>query len=172
MGRFSRFIVESGKRGGADQVERAPRQPWLDDIGDVEAARAAAFPRADDAASLVDNGNHLAWVLGDLLESLLHALLECAAVFRARNECVVGELHQTFAAECLGTATLENTLRQSLDNGGFAHTGLADQDKGFFTLYEDFDCGLDLGRAPAHRVKRALTRKFGEVARIDRTRVC
>ena len=57
-----------------------------------------------DGVHLVDEEDHLALVLGDLLQHLLHPLLELATVLRAGHHGIDVQLHQALVAQRLGTS--------------------------------------------------------------------
>ena len=69
------------ERGRADHAQLAAGEHRLDHVAGVH--RAFGRAGADDRVHLVDEGDHLALGVGDLLEHCLEALLELAAVLRA-----------------------------------------------------------------------------------------
>ncbi len=115
------------QRRGADQVEFTARHHRFEHVGHVQPAFATALAGTDDGVHLVDEQNQLALVLGHLLQHLLHALLELAAIFGAGHHGVDVEFHQALVAQGLGHFTRHHALRQPFDDGGLAHTRLADQ---------------------------------------------
>src|SRR4029078_10322571 len=70
-------------RRRADGRQPAPRKGRLEDRRRVD--RALGGTRADEVVELVDEQDDVA-ALGDLLHHLLQALLELAAVLRARDQ--------------------------------------------------------------------------------------
>src|SRR5439155_3160741 len=71
------------ERRRADRLQLAAREGRLEDGGGVD--RALRGTRADEIVELVDEQDDVA-ALGDLLHHLLEALLELAAVLRARDQ--------------------------------------------------------------------------------------
>ncbi len=153
------------ERGGADQVQLAARHHRLEDVGHVQPAFATALTGTDDGVHLVDEQNQLApMVLGDLLQHLLHALLELAAILGAGHHGVDIEFHQALVAQGLGHFTGHHALRQPLDDGGLAHARLADQHRVVLLAPgQHLDGGLDLLRTADHRVELAVMRHLGQV---------
>jgi hypothetical protein len=84
---------------------------------------------------LVDEQDDVA-ALGDLLHHLLEALLELAAVLRARDEGGEVERVDLLALEQLGHVGVRDALGQALDHGGLADAGLADEHGLFFVRRE------------------------------------
>src|SRR5213076_642980 len=80
----------------------------------------------DERMELVDEQHDVAARL-DLLEHLLEALLEVTAVPRAGDERAEVERVDLLALERLGDLALHDRLRQTLDDGGLADAGVADQ---------------------------------------------
>ena len=72
------------ERGGADRAQLAAGEHRLEQVGGVD--RALGGAGADDRVQLVDEQDHLAAGLGDLLEDGLEPLLELAAVLGAGDE--------------------------------------------------------------------------------------
>ena len=93
----------------------------------------------------------------DLVEDLLEALLELAAILGAGHQGADVEREQALAPQGLGHLVGDDALGQTLDNGRLADAGLADQ--GGVVLQaaaQDLDHALDL-RGPAdHGVDLAL----------------
>src|SRR5437870_3394009 len=71
------------ERRRADRLQLAAGERRLQDRGGVD--RALGGARSDEVVQLVDEQDDVA-ALGDLLHHLLQALLELAAVLRARDE--------------------------------------------------------------------------------------
>ncbi len=155
------------QRRGADQVEFTARHHRFEYVGHVQPAFATALAGTDDGVHLVDEQNQLALVLGHLLQHLLHALLELAAIFGAGHHGVDVEFHQALVAQGLGHFTRHHALRQPFDDGGLAHTRLADQHRVVLLAPgQHLDGGFDLLRAADHRVELAVARHLGQVARV------
>ncbi len=63
----------------------------------------------------------------DFLHHGLEPFFKLAAIFRARHQRAHIQHQQRLVEQGLGDITVNDTLRQTLGNGGLAHTGLADQ---------------------------------------------
>ena len=150
------------ERRRADRLELAARQRRLEDRGGVD--RALGGARADEVVELVDEQDDVA-ALGDLLHHLLQALLELAAVLRARDQRGQVERVDLLALQELGDVPARDPRGQALDDGGLADAGLADQ-HGVVLLpaREDLHDALDLGLAADDGVELALRRLLGQVA--------
>src|SRR6201995_4104901 len=120
--------------------------------------------RADEVVQLVDEQDDVA-ALGDLLHHLLQALLELAAVLGARDQRRQVERGDLLVLEQLRHVAVGDALGQTLDHGGLAHAGLADEDGVVLGApREDLHDPLDLGLTPDHRVELAVGGQLGEVA--------
>ena len=150
------------ERRRADRLQLAAGQRRLQDRGRVD--RALGRARADEVVQLVDEKDDVA-ALGDLLHHLLEALLELAAVLRARDQRGQVERVDLLVLEQLGDVAVRDALREALDDGGLADAGLADQHRVVLrAARQDLHHALDLGLAADDRVELALGGELGEVA--------
>src|SRR5205823_3088364 len=150
------------ERGRADRLQLAAGERRLQDRGGVD--RALGGTRADEVVELVDEQNDVA-ALGDLLHHLLQALLELAAVLRARDQRREVERVDLLALEDLGHLAGRDPLGEPLDDGGLADAGLADQHRVVLRpARQDLHHALDLRLPPDDRVELALGRLLGQVA--------
>ena len=102
--------------------------------------------------------------LGDLLEHRLHALLEVAAVLRAREHGGDVERHQLLAGQRGGDISRDDALGQSLGDRGLADAGLADQDGVVLgPAGQDLHHAPDLVVAADHGVQPAPAGPLGEI---------
>lgn len=149
----------------ADQAELAARQRWLEHIGDVETALAPALPGPDDRVQLVHEQDQRVLLRGDLLDQLLRALLEFAAVLRSRNHRVDIHFDEPLVAQDLRHVAVDDPLCQSFHDGCLADARLTDQ-HGIVLLApgKHLDRALDFLCAPQHRIELALARQGGEIA--------
>src|SRR5215211_1937316 len=108
------------ERGGADGLQLASRQGGLEDARGVD--RALGGARTDEVVELVDEQNDVA-ALGDLLHHLLQALLELAAVLRARDQRGQVERVDLLVLEQLRHVAVGDALGEALDDGGLADAG-------------------------------------------------
>ena len=149
------------ERRRADRLQLAAGERRLEDRRCVD--RALGRAGADEIVELVDEQDDVA-ALGDLLHHLLQALLELAAVLRARHE-----RGQVERVDLLVLQELRNLVRgdpggEALDDGGLADAGLADQHRVVLrAAREDLHHALDLRLAPDDRVELALGGELREV---------
>ena len=149
-------------RGGADRLQLTAREHGLEDAGGVD--RALGGAGADQRVQLVDEQHDVAAGL-DLLQHLLQALLEVAAVARTGHERTQVERVDLLALERLGNLAPDDVLGEALDDGGLADAGLADQHRVVLgAAAQHLHDALDLLLAPDHRVELAVARELGEVA--------
>ena len=148
-------------RGGADHLDFAARQGRLQNGGRVD--RAFGGTRADDGMHLVDEQDDVAF-LDDLLDHLLQALFEFAAVLRARHQGGHVERHQALAADDVGNLVGHDQLRQALGDGGLTDARLADQQRiVLLAARKHLHDALDFGSAADHGIELAVARLGGEV---------
>ena len=151
------------ERGRTDHAQLAAREHRLDHVAGVD--RAFGTAGADDRVQLVDEGDHFAVAVDDLLEDGLHAILELAAVLRARDHRADVERDQPLVAQPFGDVALDDAPRQPLGDRGLAHAGLTDEHRVVLgTAREHLDDAADLVVASDHRIELALARVLGEVA--------
>jgi hypothetical protein len=112
------------ERGGADGLQLAAGQHRLEDAGGVDGALGGAGTH--EGVELVDEQDDVAAGL-DLLEHLLEALLEVAAVAGAADERTEVERVELLVVQRLGHVVGHDLLGQALDDGGLADAGLADE---------------------------------------------
>src|SRR5207302_9959402 len=150
------------ERGGADALDLAARQRGVEDVGGID--RALGGAGADQGVELVDEEHHLA-TRANLIEDLLQAFLELAAVLGSGDQRAHVERQDSLATERLGDIAEHDLLRQALSDGGLADARLADQRRVVLRpAGQDLDHSLDLGLAADHRVERVLRGQVGEVA--------
>ena len=112
------------ERRGADNLQFAAGHHGLEQRRRIQGAFGGA--RADERVDLVDEEHDVAPGV-DLLEDLLHAILEIAAVARARDERPHVEGVQLLVFQRLRHVAGGDGLRKPFDDGGLADAGLADQ---------------------------------------------
>src|ERR1017187_439271 len=149
-------------RGRANHLQLAARERGLDDIAGVH--RAFRGTGADDGVQFIDKKNDVLRAL-DLVHDGLDALLELAAVLRARHHQREVEGHDPLVAQNLGDVALGNFLGQALHDGGLANTRFAEQDGVVFrATAEDLDDTLDLILAAHDRIEFVFAGQLGQVA--------
>ncbi len=119
-------LAEFVERGGADHAQLATGEHRLDHVAGVH--RALSRAGANDGVELVDERDDLTGGVGDLLEHRLEALLELAAVFRTGEHRAEVEGDDALVLQALGHVAVGDAPSQPLHDGGFADTGLADED--------------------------------------------
>ena len=155
------FAVLLGS-GRADDLDLAARKGRLKDRGGVDGPLGRAG--ADHGVNLVDKEDVLLRLL-ELAHDLLHALLELAAILGAGDQRGHVKRPDLLSAQDIRHVARADKLRQPLNDGGFADTGIA-QDKRIvlLTAGEDLHDALNLGVAADHGVEAALGRLLREVA--------
>ena len=124
----------------------------------------SAAPAPDEGVELVDEQDDVA-AGADLLQHLLQALLEVAAVAGPGHQGAEVEGVELLALEGLGDVVGHDPLGQALDDGGLAHAGLADQDRVVLgAAGQDLHDPLDLALPADDRVELALAGQLGQVA--------
>ncbi len=137
-------------RRGADGLQLAARQRGFEYVGRVEAA--LRRPRTDDRVDFVDEDDRVLR-LAQLVEQLLHPLLEFAAELGARDEGRDIEREERLPGDRVGHLARGDAQGQPLDDGALAHARLADQDRVVLLApREDLHHALDLPFAADHGV--------------------
>ena len=150
------------ERRRADRLQLTAGERRLQDRGGVD--RALGGARADEVVELVDEQDDVA-ALGDLLHHLLQALLELAAVLRARDERGEVERVDLLVLEDVGHLVRADARGEALDDGGLADARLADQHRVVLrAAREDLHHALDLGLPADDRVELALGGQLRQVA--------
>ena len=150
------------ERGGADGLQLAAGQHRLEDRRRVDGAFGGAG--ADERVDLVDEQHDVAAGL-DLLEHLLEALLEVAAVAAAGDQRAEVERVQLLVAQRVGDVVADDLLGEALDDRGLADARLADEHRVVLGApAEDLHDPLELAAATDDRVELLLAGELGEVA--------
>ena len=112
------------KGRGADALDLSARQRRFEHVGGVDRALGSAGP--DERVQFVDEEDH---VLGspDLVHDGLDAFLELAAILGSRDHHRQVEDHHATVVEQVGNVLGDDLLRETFDDGGLAHTGLAEE---------------------------------------------
>ena len=148
--------------GGPDGLQLAPGQHGLEDGGGVDGPLGGAGTH--QGVELVDEQDDVA-PGADLLQHLLQALLEVAAVAAAGHQGAEVEGVELLAGEGLGDVVGHDALGQALDDGGLAHAGLPDEDRVVLgAARQHLHDPLDLFLAADDRVELVVAGQRGEVA--------
>jgi hypothetical protein len=95
----------------------------------------------------------------------LQALLELAAELGAGDQRAHVEREHALAAQAFGHFAVDDALRQSFDNRGLAHAGLADQHRIVLgAALQHLDGAADFLVAADHRIELAA---FGTRGQVD-----
>ena len=149
-----------GKGSGADDLDLAPGEGGLEDIGCAHGALGIAG--AHQIVDLVDDQDDVAQLL-DLLNESFHPALELPTELGARHQR--GEVQQIdlLVQQLVGDVPLRDAQGKPLGNSGLAHAGLADEaGVVFLTAIQDLDHPLQLGVAADDTVQLALLGAVGE----------
>ena len=125
------------ERGRADAMQFAARQRRLEQVRSVHRPVRLAGP--DEGMHLVDEQDDAASGGGDLVEHALQALLELAAIFRARDQRAHVEREQLLVADRFRHVAVDDAQSQALDDRRLADAGLANQ-TGLFLVRRDSTC--------------------------------
>ena len=158
------------ERRRADGVKLAPGQHRLQHVRRVH--RPFRRARADHGVQLVDEEDHLALCVGDLLEDGLQTLFELAAVFRSRDEGSHVERDDAFVLQAFRHVAAENPAGEAFDDGRLADARLADEHRIVLgAARQHLDDTADFFIAADDRIQLALLRELGEVAAVPLERL-
>ena len=150
---------------GTDHVQFAACEERLDHVAGVHCALGAAG--ADDGVNLVDEGDHLARCVGDLLEDSLEPLLELAAVLRPGNHRPEVERDEALVLQALGHIAVRDATCETLDDGGLANARFADEHRVVLgATREHLNRATDLVVAADDRIDLAVASALGEVGSV------
>lgn len=161
-GVFFDMLAVFVERGRADAVEFAAGEHGFEEIACVH--RALGLARADDGVEFVDEEEDASVALFDFVEHGFEAFFEFAAVLRAGDKRAHVEREDGFVLQAFGHVAAHDALRESFNDGGFAHAGFADEDGVVFCLAgKDTDGAADLVVAADDGIHFALLRLFHEI---------
>ena len=156
------ILVEGG---GADHAKFAASEHRLEHVAGVH--RTFGRAGADHGVHLVDEGDHLAVRLGDLLEHGLQAFLELTAVLRAGQHRRQVQGDDPLVLEAFGDVAFDDAPGQAFDDRRLADTGFADEDRVVLRApAEDLDGAADLVVAADDGVELALGGDLGQVTAV------
>ena len=143
-------------------MQLAPRQRGFEHIASIHGAIGLA--RAHHGVQFINKNNGLALVLGQFSEYIFQALFKFATVFGARQKRRHIQREHALAFQTIGHFARHNALRQAFNNGGFAHTRLADQHGIVFgAALQHLNGTADFIVAAYHGVELADARALGQV---------
>ncbi len=156
-------LAELVERRRADRAQLAARERRLEDVGGVH--RALGRARADERVDLVDEEDHLALAVGDLLDDGFEPVLELAAVLRAGDQRAHVEREDPLRLQPFGHVALHDADGEALGDGRLADAGLADEHGVVLRPpRKDLEHAADLLVAPDHGVDFAFAGELVEVA--------
>ena len=150
------------ERRGADRLQLTASEHRLEDRRSVD--RAFGRTRTHERVELVDEQDDVA-ARADLLQHLLEALLEVTAVTRPGDERAEVERVELLALQRVGHVVDDDLLAETLDDGGLADAGLADEHRVVLgAAGQHLHDPLDLTVTPDDRIELLLPSELGEVA--------
>jgi hypothetical protein len=153
------------ERGRADAMQLAARQRGLEHVAGVH--RALGLAGADHRVQLVDEQDDLAFLLREVVEHGLEALLELAAVLGAGDQRAHVEREDAFAAQAFRYFAVDDALRETFDDRRLADAGLADQHGIVLgASLQHLHGATDLVVAADDRIELALLRPLGQIDRV------
>ncbi len=151
--------------GRADALQRAGGQRGLEQVGGVQRA-AGGRAGADQRMDFVDEQDGV-FGFRQLLEHRFQALLEIAAVLGAGQQRAHVERIHMRILENLRHIVFDDAPRQAFGDGGFAHAGLADQQRIVLApAAQGLDDALQFEFAPDQRIDLAGQRLGVEIQRV------
>ena len=155
MGRVLLDVLAVFVQGGGPQaVELAPGEHGLEHVARIHGALGTARPH--DVVELVDEEQDAALTGLDLVQDRLEPFLELAAELGAGHQGPHVEGEDGLVLEPLGHVASHDALGQTLDNGGLAYAGLADEHGVVLGLArKDADDAPDFGIPPDDRIELA-----------------
>src|SRR5207245_3474421 len=156
-----RLAVFAG-RGGADAPDFPAGKRRLQNVGGVE--RTFRRSGTHQRVQFVDEDDGVL-ALHQLLHDRLQAFFKLAAVLRARDDERKVERKYLLVSEKRRNIAVGDALREPLDDGRLAHSGLADEHRIILrAAAENLDDALDLSLAAHERVERTFHGRLGQVA--------
>ncbi len=151
------------ERGRTDHPQLTACEHRLQHVAGVHGG-VAAGAGADDRVQLVDERDHLAAGVLDLLQHGLEPLLELTAVLRARHHRGQVQREQPPALQRVRDVARDDPLGEPLDDGGLADARLTDQHGVVLgPARQHLDHAPDLGVTTDDRVELAVLGGRGEV---------
>ena len=153
------------ERRRAHAMQLPARQCWLEHVAGVH--RAIGLAGADHRVQLVDEQDDLSFLFGQVVQHALEPLLEVAAVLGAGDQRAHIQREDPLAAQSFRHFAVDDAQRESFDDRGLAHAGLADQHRVILGApLQYLDGASDLVVAADHRIELALLGALGQVDRV------
>ena len=143
-------------------MQLATRQSRLQHVASVH--RTLCLAGTHHGVDFIDEQNGLPLVFGQLVQHRLQPLFKLTAKFRTGQQRRHVQGQHTFAFERIGHFTGDDALRQAFHNGGFADTGLANQDRVVFaTALQHLDGAANFIISANHRIELAGAGSLGQI---------
>ena len=114
---------------------------------------------------LVDEEDHVAFALANLLHHLLHALFEFAAVLRSRDQTGEVQGYDSLVLQQRGDVSAYDAQCEALGDGCLTNARLTDQTGIVLgTAAQDLHYALDLALPADHGVQTVVPRELGKVS--------
>ena len=150
---------------GADAVQLAARQHWLQQVAGVHGA--VGFAGADDEMQLIDEEDDAAFALFHLVQHRFQTFLKFAAIFRASDQRPHIQREDRFVLQRIWHIALDDTLCQPFDDSCFADARLADEHRIVLRFArKDTDHISDLVVAADDRIKLLIARPLHEIGAV------
>ena len=120
---FTIFI----ERRCADAMQLTAGKRRFEHIAGIHGA--LCLSGADHRVQLIDEKNDLAFLLGEITQYTLEALLEFSAEFSAGDQRAHIERENTLVLQALGHLAVDDALRQAFHDGGLAHARFTNEDR-------------------------------------------
>ena len=154
------------ERGGADAAQFPAGEGRLEHVGSID--RAFGRSRADQRVELVDKENDCSGRLLDFPQNRFQPVFEFAAILGSGQHPAKIQRDHLLLFESLRNVPGDDALRQSFDDGGFAHTRLSDQHGIVLgSARQDLDDPPDLVVPSDDRIQFAAPGEVREIARIS-----
>ncbi|CAB4853595.1 unannotated protein [freshwater metagenome] len=150
------------ERGGTDGLQLAAGEHRLEDARRVDGTFGCASTH--ERVALVDEQDDVA-ACANLLEHLLEALFEVAAITAAGDEGTEVERVQLLVAQRVGHVVGDDLLSETLDDRGLANARFANEHRVVLgAAAEDLHHSFHLTGTTDHRVELLLASELSEVA--------
>ena len=147
--------------GGPDELQPAPGQGGLEEVGRVDGPLGA--PRPDEGVQLVQEEDHVPRP-GYLRQDVLHPLFELPPVLGAGDHRGQVQGQQALPGQGVGHLAQGHPLGQGLHHGGLAHPGVPQEDGVVLApAQEDLHQAVELGLPAHHGVIASLPRPADHV---------
>src|SRR5258708_4951140 len=153
------------ERRGANGAQLTSSQRGLEHVGGIHGAFRGAG--AHQRVQFVDEQNNLSFGFGNFFQDSFQPVFKFAAEFRSRDQGCQIQGHQALGLQDVRNVSGNNSLRQPFDDGGFAHTGLANQHRVVLgAASKNLHDAADFLVAAYDWVEFGAPRKFGQITRV------